>query len=1098
LLKANGTANLFLINPYGIIFGPNASLSIGGSFVASTANSMKFADGTSFSATAPETTPLLTVSVPLGLQYGASAGSIINQSTAVDSSGTVVGLQVQRGKTLALVGGNILEDGGVLTAADGRVELGGLSADETVGLSGDGSLSYPVGVQRTDVSLTNGAYVDVTARGGGSIAVNARNLELSGSGLFAGIGKGLKSVNTQAGNIELSVQGEINIANSVIFNRVQSGAVGNAGNIDIIAGSLDLTKGAELIAYTAGRGDAGNVNIQASGTASFDGIDSNGNPSVVFSAVAPGAMGNGGDIKIAAGSLWVTNGAELNATTNGQGNAGNIVINARDQVTFDGGFAVSRLEKGGVGRGGNIYIDSNSLSVINGAQIISQTESQRGNAGSVNIQASGTASFDGIDSTGAASGVFSAVAPRAISNGGDIKIAAGTLWVTNGAGLNATTNGQGNAGSVNIQASGTASFDEYSTITSLVGPFGVGNSGGININTGGLFVTNGAELNTSITNQGRGKVGDIVINARDQVTFDGGFAVSRLEKGGVGRGGNIYITTGTLLLKGIPSNVANANIGQVVTATFGQGNAGDVIVNARGAVTLDGRGSDIFSLVAQNRGIGNGGNITIDSNSLSVANGARIVSQTESQGNAGSVNINASGSVSFNGVFRGLPSGAFSGVIPGAMGNGGDIKITAGSLWVTNGARLNTTTSEQGNAGSVKINASGSVTFDGVSSFGSSGAYSSVDSKAKGNGGDIDITADSLSITNGAILTASTERQGNGGNITFRGNTLEAVNRGQVLTTSSSSGKAGNITLNVLNKVTLSGSASGLFANTDANSTGDGGTIFIDPNQLTITDGAGVAVDSQGSGKSGSIQVQAGSLTLDNGASLSARANSSEGGNINLKVSDLLQTRHKSEISATFGTAGGSGNGGNIDINTRFLVALPSENSDITANAFQGSGGRINITDQGIFGIEYRKQPTPLSDITASSQLGISGSVNINTLDFVPNQGLVELPSAPRVPELIQGCQARGGKPTSRFVNTGRGGLPPNPYEAQGSSEVWRDVQLPRELTDTSTGVSRTSTPIINPARIVEAQGWIVNQNGNVELVTKMPTPSSQERCDLR
>lgn len=165
-----GNANLFLINPNGIIFGPSSSLDINGSFVGSTASSLKFADRTEFSAAAPQTNPLLTVSVPLGLQFGATEGSILNQSQATDSSGEAVRLAVEPGKTLALVGGDVRLDGGNLQAPGGRVELGGLAGSGTVGLQVDSNnigLSFPVGVRRADVYLTN-AFVDVTAGNGGN------------------------------------------------------------------------------------------------------------------------------------------------------------------------------------------------------------------------------------------------------------------------------------------------------------------------------------------------------------------------------------------------------------------------------------------------------------------------------------------------------------------------------------------------------------------------------------------------------------------------------------------------------------------------------------------------------------------------------------------------------------------------------------------------------------------------------------------------------------------------------------------------------------------------------------------------------------------
>ena len=141
LLRANASANLFLLNPNGIIFGPNASLNIGGSFVGSTASSLNFADGNQFSATAPQTTPLLTVSVPLGLQYGGNAGSIQVQGngqgiwTTTELIDTTVGLRVQPNQTLAIVGGDIALSGGTLKTAGGRIELGSVTGPNLVSLT---------------------------------------------------------------------------------------------------------------------------------------------------------------------------------------------------------------------------------------------------------------------------------------------------------------------------------------------------------------------------------------------------------------------------------------------------------------------------------------------------------------------------------------------------------------------------------------------------------------------------------------------------------------------------------------------------------------------------------------------------------------------------------------------------------------------------------------------------------------------------------------------------------------------------------------------------------------------------------------------------
>ena len=232
VLRANGTANLFLLNPNGIIFGAGASLNVGGSFLATTANAIGFGNLGFFSASAPNVpSPLLTVnpsallfnqiaSAPITSQYIAPAG--------LDPIGKATyGLRVPDGRSLLLVGGDIGVDGlgigdpdGVngsgLKAYGGRIELGGLAGAGTVGLVVDAnnlSLSFPIGVVRANVSLTNVADVNVRAGGGGSIVVNAQNFSMAGrSVLLAGIGSGLGSSGSIAGDIEINTTGAIDLA----------------------------------------------------------------------------------------------------------------------------------------------------------------------------------------------------------------------------------------------------------------------------------------------------------------------------------------------------------------------------------------------------------------------------------------------------------------------------------------------------------------------------------------------------------------------------------------------------------------------------------------------------------------------------------------------------------------------------------------------------------------------------------------------------------------------------------------------------------------------------------------------------------------------
>ncbi|MEO1404505.1 MAG: filamentous hemagglutinin N-terminal domain-containing protein, partial [Cyanobacteria bacterium J06635_1] len=132
-IAAQGSVDLFLLNPNGIIFGPNAVLQVPGSFIASSADSLVFADGSEFRATQPNAPSLLTVSTPIGLQLGATPGDIQVAGPGTFPP-TLPGLFVTPGHTLALVGGTIDVEGGTVSAPSGRLEIGS-AAQGTVSLT---------------------------------------------------------------------------------------------------------------------------------------------------------------------------------------------------------------------------------------------------------------------------------------------------------------------------------------------------------------------------------------------------------------------------------------------------------------------------------------------------------------------------------------------------------------------------------------------------------------------------------------------------------------------------------------------------------------------------------------------------------------------------------------------------------------------------------------------------------------------------------------------------------------------------------------------------------------------------------------------------
>jgi filamentous hemagglutinin family protein len=1015
-----GSANLFLINPNGIIFGRNASLDLrGGSFYGSTANGIRFGELGDFSASQPQPpTPLLVIK-PSAFFFTARErqGEIINQSRTTQTVlGTPsFGLQVADGQTLLLLGGKVTVDNGELNAWGGRIEIGAVAGTGVVGLDGRDRLLFPSQMPRADVVFTNQALIDTTLDNGGNIAVSANQIQvLGGSFLRTGIESSFGTATSQAGDLTLDATGLIQVGQSSgVGNRVGVNSLGKGGNLVIRAQSLEIFDGAQLVADTQGRGDVGNIVIEVSDRLSLKGTSSNGQfASGIINRVAQGAQGNGGNLQISTGNLEVLNGGQISASTRGIGNAGNIVITASDRVSFNGGSsngrfpsaAFSDVQSTAQGNGGTVQITANVLEVTNGAQLTANTAG-RGNAGNVVVRVRDRALFD----TGVA---FSNVQPGARGNGGTVQITAKILDVLNTS-LSANTSSIGNAGRVEISVGDRATF-QNSFVSSKVNPSGQGQGGDVQITATHINVLDGAQV--FATTEGKGNAGNLIIQAHGQVLFNNGRALSRVDPGATG----------------------------------------------------------------------NGGDLRIMAHALEVINGSQLIASTGGIGNAGNVVIQVSDHTIFN------QASAFSGVETSAQGNGGNLQITTHTLDLLNGAQLIAATQGQGTAGNILVQATQAITIRGTNpSTGlPSGLFTST--TGTGNAGTITLTTPAFRLTDGAILEARTLTAGNSGDIFLQANTIDLLRGGQINALTQGPGNAGGVILVANERISLTG--------TDP-------TFSIRAQQFPnletfLTPNSGIFVRSQTSsqissqtplptlGGAGNITLTTPNLKLNQGI-INAESATGDGGNITLNVQELLLLRNGSRISATAGTAQQGGNGGNIRITSTkgFIVGVKSENSDITANAFTGKGGNVNITAQGIYGLQFRPQLTSLSDITASSTFGVNGVVTIDILGIDPSRGLVVLPTNLTDPtqQIGQTCGPINQQNNS-FVITGRGGIPlspEEPLEGRTISPGW--IQLPEETKHPSAIEGQNTSQKSQQQEIVEATGWLQDANGKIHLIAEIP-----------
>jgi filamentous hemagglutinin family protein len=422
------TADLFLLNPNGIIFGPNASLDLKGSFLATTASGYIFPDGI-YSAVEPSSSTLLSVNMPIGLQFRGMAGPIVNQSRVIDPiSGLPVGLQVQRGKTLALVGGDITMEGGILTASGGRIELGSISGSDQVSLNGKNlALGYK-GIQDQDFGdiklLREAAIVN-----GGDIRLQGRNVTITeGSQLFAIVLSGLKSSSVKINaseSFELSDKSFITTstvgdgkAGNVIINAKRiflrdssfiessssffgaTNASGQAGNILITSGQIEISGGSYINASTTGPGEGGNIVINASDYVNIFGVSpETGISSGLYTLSEGNASGNAGSITLNTPFMRVADGATLNVSSFGTGAAGNLNITAQYVLLENNGSFSAQT----TGEAGNITLNANDI-ILRSNSIISTNATDTADGGNITINTGVLLGADNSDIIANASG----------------------------------------------------------------------------------------------------------------------------------------------------------------------------------------------------------------------------------------------------------------------------------------------------------------------------------------------------------------------------------------------------------------------------------------------------------------------------------------------------------------------------------------------------------------------------------------------------------------------------------------------------------------------------------------------------------------------
>ncbi|MGL5832553.1 MAG: filamentous hemagglutinin N-terminal domain-containing protein [Waterburya sp.] len=998
-----GDANLFLLNPNGIMFGEGATLDLNGSFFATTADHIQFGEDT-FSAIPEqqENLTLLTVD-PSALFFNQMGqnGSIVLEGAE---------LSVSEGKNLTLLGqGNrdpgILLKNSDLTVTKGNISLGSLGKldhNTEIALQNDFQLGFPANTPRGDITLTESSqinsthyasYADLDNQESQEIRLQSHNLELKDNSKIATI----TFSNIPGADIDIDAQGTVKIMGESgnvfqkflasnftpgVHGELPSGlqttafGSGNAGGIEISTPNLKIDQGAGIISGTRGAGKSGNINLDVVDTFTLSN-------SGLLSASGTGSVGDVGEINIMTKQLLVEQNGIISASTLGNGDAGNLNIAASEVIKVGDTPLIAAIPTGiytntvfGNGAGGDLKIDTPQLVLQNGGMISAAS-------GSLQVTKNG---FDLIPWGG---------------KGGNIELNVAEF----------------------IKVGGKSGGDNF-TSSILSDTRSDNPAGNLTINTGDLYID--ADGLISASSVGNGAGGNILVNARNMIQIDGS-GVNNLQ---------------TLVTDGLTGKLNQANV--------------------KGGI------------VAFTRNRGAAGNITINTSELNLDRGGMISAASYGDDHAGNLQINATEFINVHS--SAIISPTF------AAGDGGKLDLSTKNLTISGGGAIASASTGSGKAGNIDIWATESISIEErIPNLLFSGSISTGSYGGIGSSGNLQIDTQRLSIRDGANIQAN--------NIL-----LNPIDPQNIPVRKIARSVPGKLTINAAESLEILGSSIlgqsvnnslNSYISSTTNTLNPASDVVIHTGKLSVFDGGEISVSSFGEGAAGKLEIAADAISLKNVGNLTGTTLSGQGGNILLQVNDFLRLKDNSFINTN---AIALGNGGNIEISANFVIV--SGNSSISANAADmGHGGNINITANDIF-------LTPNSAITADSALGIDGTVKVKTLVDTEHRNYGDLPQQVLQTDskITRSCGNKGDR-QSVFSYIGRGGLPFNPLtEFQGSNTVIADFDIP---SDTPTNIdiynmleanqeldlAPQQTSESTAEATVEATQWRVNYQGKVELI---------------